>query len=56
MKTIRVKIDQQPELYQNLIYRLNTRTEYEGYYITLYSEYREYGVRIGTFELREIED
>ena len=56
MKTIRVNILQEPELYQALMYAFHSHSEYEGCYIMQYSETSGYGERIGEFVMREIED
>ena len=51
--TIRVIVEQQPDLYEGLTTAMMTRSHYQGCYLEQYSETHEGGQTIGKFLLRE---
>jgi hypothetical protein len=53
MKSIRIVIEQQPELYDELIEAMMTHSQYQGCYVVQYSETREGGQTVARFILRE---
>jgi len=52
-RTIRVLIDKQPDLYDELVSAMLGHGEYQGGYIEQYTEYHEDGQTIAKFTLRE---
>ena len=54
MLIIRVCIEKEPELYEELMSATMNHTQYEGCYVMQYSEYRgDEGQMMGEFMLRE---
>ena len=56
MHVIRVLIDKEPERYDELMSATINHVQYEGCYVTQYTEYRDSAGRmIGEFMLREVD-
>ena len=56
MRLIRVVIDREQELYEELMSATINHAQYEGCYVTQYTEYRDSAGRmIGEFMLREVD-
>lgn len=52
-RTIRVFIEKEPDLYDELVSAMLGHGEYQGCYIEEYTEFREDGQNIAKFTLRE---
>ena len=53
MKILRVIVEKQPDLYQELTTAMLTHTRYQGCYVQQYSETQEGGQTVVKFTLRE---
>jgi hypothetical protein len=53
-RTITVNIRQQPELHEALMYAMNSGTDYNGWHVMQYSEFRgREGQMVAEFTLRD---